>query len=67
MTPLFHLIKELLKKNVKVTLSSDDPALFGIGLHHEWERAITEIGLSKKDLLYMDKIARDTSFTLKKF
>jgi adenosine deaminase len=45
-----HPARELLRRGVAVTLNSDDPALFGIDLTHEWRVAREALGFTDADL-----------------
>lgn len=45
-----HPIRELLAAGVPVTLSTDDPGYFNTDLNHEYELALTQVGLSLVEL-----------------
>jgi adenosine deaminase len=49
-----HPLPRLIAAGVPVTLSTDDPPFFGTTLAREYERAHTEIGLSKAQLWEMN-------------
>lgn len=45
-----HPLKRLLAAGVRATLNSDDPAISGIRLSDDYERAVTRAGLSEDEL-----------------
>lgn len=48
-----HPIKEFLNRGILVTLNTDDPVLFDVELHEEYERARDKIGLGQDGALVL--------------
>ena len=57
-----HPIRRLLHDGVRVTLNSDDPALMGIDLTHEFEVARNELDFSDDDFRTVTRNALAASF-----
>jgi adenosine deaminase len=57
-----HPARALLRRGLRVTISSDDPGLFGIDLTHELEVARRDLGFSDRDLALATKNALEASF-----
>lgn len=57
-----HPIKIFLEKGLKVCLNTDDPAVQGIEIKHEFEIAQSIVGLSDKDISTLQQNALDVSF-----
>jgi adenosine deaminase len=57
-----HPARALLRRGVKVAISSDDPALFGIDLTHELELARSALGFTDADLALATRNALEASF-----
>jgi adenosine deaminase len=57
-----HPARRLLRANVKVTLNSDDPGLFGIDLTHELEVARRELGFLDGEIGVATQNAIEASF-----
>jgi adenosine deaminase len=57
-----HPLARLHRMGVSVTLSSDDTTVSDILLTDEYERAITEIGLTLEELWAIDRNALDVAF-----
>jgi adenosine deaminase len=57
-----HPARRLLREGLLVTLSTDDPGLFGIDLTHELEVARDEMGFTLADLRQATANALETSF-----
>jgi adenosine deaminase len=46
-----HPIPKLHQAGVRVTINSDDPALFGTTLSEEWQLLVSRLGLSRRDVV----------------
>lgn len=57
-----HPARRLLDQGVRVTINTDDPALFGIDLTHEWEVCRNDLGFTDEDLRRATVNAIDASF-----
>lgn len=57
-----HPVKRLLAAGVHCSVSTDDPTLFDITASEEWARCVERVGLSREDLLTLDRMAREASF-----
>lgn len=57
-----HPIKRLLENDLKVTLNSDDPHLFGIDLTHEYEILSSELCMTEAQFRKMNQTAFQASF-----
>lgn len=57
-----HPALRLLRQGARVTLSTDDPGLFGIDLTHELEVARRDLGFTMADLRRITAYALDASF-----
>jgi adenosine deaminase len=57
-----HPCRRLIEAGVKVTLSTDDPAVFGTTLPREFEIARDVWGLGEPELAALDRNARDATF-----
>lgn len=57
-----HPIKNFFDSGMLVTISSDDPGIFGISLTNEYHLAIKKLGLSLEDLRTANQIAAKYSF-----
>ncbi|NQY23123.1 MAG: adenosine deaminase [Campylobacteraceae bacterium] len=60
-----HPIKTFLNKGLKVCLNTDDPAVEGIEIKHEFEIAQSIVGLDDKDILTLKQNAFDICFLSK--
>jgi adenosine deaminase len=57
-----HPARRLLEQDVRVTINSDDPGLFGIDLTHELEVCRNDLGFTDDELLRVTDNAIDASF-----
>src|SRR3990170_2273369 len=57
-----HPARRLLDEGLRVTINTDDPALFGIDLTHDLEACRRELGFSDEDLRRVTRNAIDASF-----
>jgi len=57
-----HPARRLLDEGVRVTINTDDPALFGIDLTHELEVCRRDLGFTEADLRRVTANAIDASF-----
>ncbi len=57
-----HPLPELLRAGLRVTLNTDDPAISGIDLAHEYRVAETEMGLSRAELRRLQEHALEAAF-----
>ena len=57
-----HPIRLYLDRGVPVCINTDDPTAFACELNEEWERGMSRVGLSRKDLMTLDEYAREHSF-----
>jgi adenosine deaminase len=57
-----HPLPTFLEHGVPVSVSTDDPSIFGVTMDDEYERCRDLIGLSADDLRQIDGHARDNSF-----
>jgi adenosine deaminase len=57
-----HPARRLLDEGVRVTINTDDPALFGIDLTHELEVCRTDLGFGDDELRRVTENALDASF-----
>jgi adenosine deaminase len=57
-----HPLPELLRSGLRVTLNTDDPAISGIDLAHEYRVAETEMGLSRAELRRLQEHALEAAF-----
>lgn len=57
-----HPIRRLIDSGIAVTINSDDPALFGIDLCHEYERLRDEHHFSEEEFCHCNEIAAMQSF-----
>ena len=61
-SPAAHPLKSLDRKGVPVTINSDDPALFGIDLNHEYRIMADAHGLDEADFHRLNERALKASF-----
>ena len=61
-----HPLKKLMKKNILVTINSDDPAYFGGYINKNYEKISEALNLSKKDIIKLAKNSFEISFLSKK-
>ena len=52
----------LYKAGVKVSVSTDDPGLWGVGLDEEWQRCVERVGMSREELAEINEMARAATF-----
>ena len=57
-----HPMAALLRAGVRVTVSSDDPALFGTSTQEEWEALRSRAGLSDSEVLSVGRATIDAAF-----
>ena len=57
-----HPLARLLRAGVRVTLSTDDLTVSDISLSDEYERAVTQVGLTPAELWAVDLAALDAAF-----
>lgn len=57
-----HPLPEFLRRDVPVTLNSDDPHIFGIDLTHEYEVSAKVLRLQKSDFDKMNALALKATF-----
>jgi adenosine deaminase len=57
-----HPARRLLEQDVRVTINTDDPGLFGIDLTHELEVCRDDLGFTDEDLRRVTENAIDASF-----
>ena len=57
-----HPLPKLMEAGIAVSVNSDDPPLFGTTLNEEYRRCVTEIGLSREQLLGLARAAVEHSF-----
>lgn len=57
-----HPLPRFLEAGVPVSISTDDPGIFGITLGEEYERCKSFLGMSEADLGRVDSYAREHSF-----
>jgi len=57
-----HPIRRLMEYGVPVSLNTDDPAMFGITLTHDYMLAVTELGFSPRELKKINKAALEHAF-----
>lgn len=57
-----HPLPELLRAGLRVTLNTDDPAISGIDLAHEYRVAETEMGLTREELRRLQEHALEAAF-----
>lgn len=57
-----HPIKNMLDKNLKVTINSDDPAYFGGYMNENYLSVVSALNLSKQDIIQLTKNAFEVSF-----
>ena len=57
-----HPIRKLVESGVAVTINSDDPALFGIDLCHEYELLYAEHQFSEEEFKRCNEVAAAQSF-----
>ncbi len=57
-----HPIERLRSREVKVTVSTDDPPFFGTTMAREWEMLERTIGWSEGDLAALNAVALDAAF-----
>ena len=61
-----HPLKKLMKKNILVTINSDDPAYFGGYLNKNYEEISKKLKLSKKEIFKLAKNSFEIAFLSKK-
>jgi adenosine deaminase len=57
-----HPIETLRGREVKVTVSTDDPPFFGTTMSREWEMLETTFGWNEDDLRELNRVALDAAF-----
>lgn len=57
-----HPIETLRGREVKVTVSTDDPPFFGTTMTREWEMLETTFGWNEDDLRELNRVALDAAF-----
>lgn len=57
-----HPLRRLYDAGVRVTLNSDDPAMFGANITHEYELAAQELGFTQAELLGLTRNAIEAGF-----
>lgn len=57
-----HPLPRFLEHGVPVTLSSDDPGMFGTSLNQEYLQAATTFGFSRSELAYLARIGIEAAF-----
>jgi adenosine deaminase len=64
-SPQTHPINYLLEKQLKVTVNSDDPAMFGATITDEFLHLYKKLDVSHKEIKRLTLNALDSSFTSK--
>lgn len=58
-----HPIKQLINAGIRVTINTDDPAIFGgVSLSSEYALVSQQFGLSREDIIALGEIAFESSF-----